>query len=89
MDKVEAVVTGRVKRTFQAKNGVGAVIAIARVGKNNAWEDEIKCWGIDLPLGETVTVSGNISWRNSKFEKKDGTTVYGIEVSLNDCQQVA
>lgn len=88
-DVVRAEVTGRVSRVIRSDKAVGAVIQILRQGKSNQWFDELTCWGIELEQGSDVRLVGELSWRNAKRERKDGTPYFSIEVALNNCEQVA
>lgn len=82
-DGVYAQIGGTVDRLFQYNGGTGAVVKVQREGSQ--YPDRVTVWGIEFEArqGDQVAVKGWLSWKPSTYEKRDGSTGYGVEVSLN------
>lgn len=82
-DEAFAQVGGTVGRVFTFKGGTGVVIETLREGSQ--YPDRVTAWGVqaDVHEGDRLTVKGWLSWKPTTYEKRDGSTGHGVEVSLN------
>ena len=82
---VYAQAAGRVSRVFSMKNGPALVLEV-QLSDRDKYPSRVTVWGADaLPAaeGDDLVVKGWLSWRPSEYQKRDGSTGHGVEVSLN------
>lgn len=74
---------GTVSRVFPSKNGMSATIEIRN--ERSEYPDRVTVWGIadNFSEGDRVKVKGWVSFRSKTWEKQDGSTGYGVDVSIN------
>ena len=86
-DGIYGHVAGTVSSVFMYKDGMAITVDVKNPVKENP--DKVTAWGISGTIvseGDRVKVKGWLSAVASTFEKRDGSTGYGVKVSLNKPQ---